>query len=278
MGFKEKRREQATLSHQYGICDQVSEEISGLKDWRRVLEKELHDLKKKEKQSKRYKKKVVKLRSNSESSSSSSITGSMKQVDSNDSEDLQFLPPSSSSETPTSRSLVFSQAATDSAQVGMPSLFDTLKSISDTAASPTSPSVSTYTISPSPQPRASSETPSLADLISSAIDSDVYLLSTSDSPSPQASQTSGSQTFAELLNSALAASSKTLSICEEPEDSSVQQRAWNTFNEASVLRTGVALSRCTKKAITVYSTKSCIRKCKFINSIRIHFRTVCTCT
>ena len=187
MGFKEKRREQATLSHQYGICDQISEEVSGLKNRRRVLEKELHDLKKKEKQSKWYKKKVVKLRRNSESSKSSSITGSMKQIDSNDSEDLQFLPPSSSSETPTSRSLVFSQAATDSAQVGMPSLFDTLKSIPDTAASPTSPSVSTDTISPSPQPRASSETPSLADLISSAVDSDVFPHSPSDSPSPQAS-------------------------------------------------------------------------------------------
>lgn len=112
------------LSHQYGICDRISEEISGLKDRRRVLEKELHDLKKKEKQSK-WCKKGVKLRSNSESSSGSSITGSMKQVDSNDSEDLQFLTPSSSSETPTSRSLAFSQAATDSAQVGMPSLFDT---------------------------------------------------------------------------------------------------------------------------------------------------------
>ena len=87
MGFKEKRREQATVSHQYGICDQILEEISGLKDRRRVVEKELHDLKK-ETQSKWYKKKVVKLRSNSESSSSSSITGSMKQVKRNDSEDL----------------------------------------------------------------------------------------------------------------------------------------------------------------------------------------------
>ena len=71
-------------------------------------------------------------------------------------EDQQSLPPSSSSETPTSRSLTFSQAATDSAQVGMPSLFDTLKSVPDTAVSPTSPLISTDTISPSPQPNASS--------------------------------------------------------------------------------------------------------------------------
>ena len=56
-------------------CDQLSEEISGLKDRRHVLEKELHDLKKDE-QSKWYKK--VKLRSNSESLSTSSITESME--------------------------------------------------------------------------------------------------------------------------------------------------------------------------------------------------------
>ena len=101
MGFKEKRREQASLSHQYGICDQISEEISVLKDRRRVLEKELHELKKKEQQSKWYKKKG-KLRSNSLSSSSS---GSTKQISSSESEDQRALPPSSVSETTTSRSL-----------------------------------------------------------------------------------------------------------------------------------------------------------------------------
>ena len=53
MGFKEKRREQASLSHQYGICDQISEEISVLKDRRCVLEKKLNALKKKEQQLKR---------------------------------------------------------------------------------------------------------------------------------------------------------------------------------------------------------------------------------
>ena len=45
MGFKEKRSEQASLSHQCGICDQISEEISVLKDRRRVLEMELRGLK-----------------------------------------------------------------------------------------------------------------------------------------------------------------------------------------------------------------------------------------
>lgn len=78
-----RRKGSKRLSHQYGICDQISEEISSLKDRRRGLEKELQDLKKKEQQSKWYKKKV-KLRSNSRSSSSSSNTRSMKQVDSND--------------------------------------------------------------------------------------------------------------------------------------------------------------------------------------------------
>ena len=71
--------------------------------------------------------------------------------------------------------------------------------------------------------------PSLADLISSAIDSDVFPLSPSDSPSPQTSQTSGSQTLAELLNSAIAATSETLSICKEPEDSSFQQESSEYF-------------------------------------------------
>ena len=186
MGFKEKRREQASLSHQYGVCDQISEEISVLKDQRRVLEKELHGLKKKEQQSKWYKKKG-KLRSNSLSSSSS---GSTTQISSSESEDQRALPPSSGSETTTSKSLTYSQAtATDSAQVLLPSnpsLLDVLNSTIDNAVSPTSPSISTdHTISPSPQRRASSDSPSLADLISSAIDSDVFPLSSSVSPSPQ---------------------------------------------------------------------------------------------
>ena len=81
--------------------------------------------------------------------------------------------------------------------------------MSDTAMSPTFPSISTD-ISTSTQPRASSEPPSLADLISSAIDSDVF--PPSDSPSPQAAQTSESQTLAELLNSVIATTSKTLLI------------------------------------------------------------------
>ena len=111
MGFKEKRREQASLSHQYGICDQISEEISVLKDRRCVLEKKLNALKKKEQQLKWYEK--SKLRSNSSSSSSS---GNMKRISSGEFEHQQAVPPFSGSETLTSGSLTYSQTtATESA-------------------------------------------------------------------------------------------------------------------------------------------------------------------
>ncbi len=227
MGFKEKRREQATLSHQYGICDQISEEISSLKDRRRALEKELHSLKKKEKQSKWYKNKG-KSRSNSGSSSSSN-SGSMKQVGSSESEGQQLLPPSSNSETSTSRSLTFSQAATDGAQHSNPSLADILNAVTDTPESPLLHQSPRIRFLPHLQAHTSSDSPSLADLISSAIDSDVCSLSPSVSLSPQTPQTCGSESLAELLNSAIAATSGALSVHEETEDSSVSQEKFEHF-------------------------------------------------
>ena len=223
MGFKEKRREQASLSHQYGICDQISEEISVLKDRRRVLEKELNALKKKEQQSKWYKKKS-KLRSTSSSS------GTMKRISSSESEDQQAVPPFSVSETLTSGSLTYSQATVTENQ----SLLDVLNSAIEKTVSPTSPSISRdHTISPSPEPRASSDSPSLADLITSAIDSDVFPPSPSVSPSPQTPASSGSRSFAELVYSAIAgdtsSTSGTLSVCEEMGDSSVSSDNLNHF-------------------------------------------------
>ena len=232
MGFKEKRREQASLSHQYGICDQISEEISVLKDRRRVLEMELHGLNKKEKQSKWYNKKKAKSRNDSSSSSSS---GSTKQVSSSKPEDQQALrlPPCSNSETLTSRSITFSRAT--AAEVAGPtnpsdSLLHALSSAIDNTVSPASPSLSTdHTVSPSPQAGTSSDSPSLGDLLSSAIDSDAFPLSPSVSPlspsvspSPQTPVSSGSRA---LLNSATAgdtsSTSATLSVSEEVEDNSV---------------------------------------------------------
>ena len=144
MGFKEKRREQASLSHQYGICDPISEEISVLKDRRRVLEMELHGLNKKQKQSKWYNKKA-KSRNDS---SSSCISGSTKQVSSSKPEDQQALrlPPCSNSETLTLKSISFSRAT--AAEVAGPtnpsdSLLHALSSAIDNTVSPASPSLST---------------------------------------------------------------------------------------------------------------------------------------
>ena len=242
MGFKEKRREQASLSHQYGTCDQISEEISVLKDRRRVLEMELHGLNKKEKQSKWYKKKA-KSRNDSSSSSSS---GSMKQVSSSKPEDQQGLrlPPYSNSETLTSRSITFSGAT--AAEVAGPtnpsdSLLHALSSAIDNTVSPASPSLSTdHTVSPSPQAGTSSDSPSLGDLLSSAIDSDAYPLSPSESPlspsvspSPQTPVSSGSRA---LLNSATAgdtsSTSATLSVSEEVEDNSVLPESLEHFQRS----------------------------------------------
>ena len=218
MKFKEKRREQASLSHQYGICDQISEEISALKDRRRVLEKEMQGLRRKEQQSTWYKHKV---RNKSASSSSS---GSARLITSSESEDPQVLPPSSMSETLPSRSLTFTQA--DSPQVcGNTPLLDVLSSAIDdaNAASPTSPATSTdltISISPSPQTHAGSSSPSLADIISSAMDSDAFPPSPGVSPLSQGQTSNRSQSLAELLNSAIAGETSVHDESNDPPNDS----------------------------------------------------------
>ena len=55
IGFKEKRREQLTNTHNYGECEKISEEISSLKRKRFELQAELTKLKRRQQQSTWYK-------------------------------------------------------------------------------------------------------------------------------------------------------------------------------------------------------------------------------
>ena len=55
--FKEKRREQATMSRNYKVCDQLTEEMSVIKKKKRTCEQELHLWERKQQQANWYKQK-----------------------------------------------------------------------------------------------------------------------------------------------------------------------------------------------------------------------------
>ena len=70
IGFKELRREQATNSHQYQLCDEIMREITVLKTQRYREQMELKSLQRKEQQSKWYKKRKDTHESDKSSSTS----------------------------------------------------------------------------------------------------------------------------------------------------------------------------------------------------------------
>ena len=77
LSYKEKRREKASNVHNYKECDELTQQISQVKSERRLLEKELEQLKKKSQRSHSYKQKKKRFlpsKSNESSSDSRSST------------------------------------------------------------------------------------------------------------------------------------------------------------------------------------------------------------
>ena len=70
--FKEKRREQASNSRNYKVCDQLTEEMSAIKQLKREREAELHQLQRKQQQATWYRRKkcMATLESRSDSDQS----------------------------------------------------------------------------------------------------------------------------------------------------------------------------------------------------------------
>ena len=70
--FKEKRREQASNSRNYKVCDQLTEEMSAIKQLKREREAELHQLQRKQQQAMWYRRKkcMATLESRSDSDQS----------------------------------------------------------------------------------------------------------------------------------------------------------------------------------------------------------------